>query len=127
VNDTFTGVACVDWVGDALLVLAAAPSFDGSWHDDAGRIRLHVRPLKLERLVKMAFDQLRQAGVDTPAVLVRILDTIRRIAPRVDEPALALFAQADAIRDAAASSRLVKLDRDDVESAWARVRQRDYD
>jgi uncharacterized membrane protein len=122
VNDTFTGVACVDWIGDALLVLAV-PAFDGCWHDDHGKIRLHVRPLKLDRLVKMGFDQIRQAGTDNPAVLVRILDTIRRIAPRMPEDTSrrALLAQADAIHELNATSKLAKIDRDDIDVAWSRV------
>lgn len=124
VNDSFTGVACVDWAGDALLVLADSPPSDTCWHDATGKIRLHVRALKLERLVKMAFDQLRQAGVDNPAVLVRMLDTIRRIAPRMPDAARrALLDQADAIREVTEAGKLAKLDRADVEAAWARVRQ----
>ena len=124
VNDSFTGVACVDWLGDALLVLAGAKEPGGAWHDDTGKIRLHVRALKLERLVKMAFDQMRQAAVDNPAVLVRMLDTIRRIAPRMPTEAAreALHAQADAIREITASGKLAKIDRDDVDSAWQRAR-----
>ncbi len=124
VNDSFTGVACVDWLGDALLVLAEVPAQGGVWHDEKGKVRLHVRPLKLERLAKMALDQMRQAGVDNPAVLVRMLDTIRRIAPRMptDEARRALYDQADAIREMTAAGKLPKLDRDDIESAWSRVR-----
>jgi len=72
----------------------------------------------------MAFDQMRQAAVDNPAVLVRMLDTIRRIAPRMPTEAAreALHAQADAIRELTASGKLAKIDRDDVESAWQRAR-----
>ena len=123
VNDTFTGVACVDWVGDALLLAADAPPLDPCWHDEAGKLRLHVRPLRLDRLVKMGFDQIRQAGADNPAVSIRILDTIARIAPRVkdDRARDALTAQADAVLEAASVKITVKLDRDDVEAAWRRA------
>ncbi len=124
VNDTFTGVACVDWLADALVVLAAAPQLEGHWTDASGKLRVRVRPLKLERLVKMGFDQLRQAGADNPAVLVRILDTIRRIVPRMPDDASrrALFDQADAIHELNASSKLAKIDRDDIDRAWSYVR-----
>ena len=37
VNDTFTGVACVDWLADALLVLAEKPPLEGNWYDTDGR------------------------------------------------------------------------------------------
>jgi uncharacterized membrane protein len=124
VNDTFTGVGCVDWVADALLIIADVSLSDGCWCDRGGKIRLRVPPLRLERLVKTAFDQIRQAAADNPAVLIRILDTIRRIAPRMPTEAAqqALMAQADAVREAASTKVVVKLDRDDVETAWRRVR-----
>src|SRR5258708_4747651 len=91
VNDTFTGVACVDWLADALLTLA-----------------------------KLAFDQIRQASATTPAVLIRQLDAIRRLAPRL--PAACrqtLSDQADAILETA--SALVALDRRDLDAAWRRA------
>lgn len=122
VNDSFTGVACVDWLGDALVVLADAPARGNAWRDSAGKVRLSVRPLGLARLVKMAFDQMRQAAVDNPAVLVRMLDTFRRIGPRMPEDArAALRAQAEAIREVTAAGRLAKLDRDDVDAAFSRI------
>jgi uncharacterized membrane protein len=123
VNDTFTGVACVDWVGDALLLAADSPRPDGCWYDDSGELRLRVRPLRVERLARMAFDQIRQAAADNPAVLIRVLDTIRRIAPRMLESERKILGEhADAIREAAAARVLVKMDRDDVEAAWERAR-----
>jgi len=125
VNDTFTGVACVDWLGDALLVVANAPRSDGCWYDDAGAMRVRVRPVYLERLVRTAFDQIRQAAADNPAVLIRILETIRRLAPRIhdDGPRRALRDEADAVREGVASAQaLVGLDRKDIEVAWQRAR-----
>ena len=83
VNDTFTGVACVDWVADALLIVADVSLSDGCWYDRAGKMRVRVPPLRFERLVKTAFDQIRQAAAENPAVLIRILDTIRRMTPRM--------------------------------------------
>jgi uncharacterized membrane protein len=120
VNDTFTGVACVDWLGDALLVVADVPRFDGIWYDAAGRTRVRVRPLLLERLVRMAFDQIRQAASDNPAVLIRILDTVRRIAPRMagDEARTALTQVADAVREVGSKAVLATIDREEIETAW---------
>jgi uncharacterized membrane protein len=123
VNDTFTGVACIDWLGDALLVFAGLPEFNGCWHDREGKVRVCVRPIGLDRLVRMAFDQMRQAGADNPAVLIRILDTIRRLGPRMpgDGTKKALARQADAVREVAIAKGLVKLDLEDIEAAWLRV------
>ena len=53
VNDTFTGVACVHWLSDSLLVLAQPPL--GHWYDAAGELRVWVPSVRIERLVKLAF------------------------------------------------------------------------
>jgi uncharacterized membrane protein len=122
VNDTFTGVASVDWLADALLALAEKPPLDGNWYDTAGTLRLWVPAVRLERLIKLAFDQIRQASSTTPAVLIRQLDTIARLAPRVPATArVALADQADAIRDTASPS-LAALDRRDLDAAFACAR-----
>jgi uncharacterized membrane protein len=125
VNDTFTGVGCVDWLADALLIVADVSLSDGCWYDHGGKLRLRVPPLRLERLIKTAFDQIRQAAADNPAVLIRILDSIRRIAPRMPTEAARqeLMAQADAVWEAASTKILVNLDRDDIEAAWRRIRR----
>jgi len=88
------------------------------------RRRFQEGPFSAERLVKTAFDQIRQAAAENPAVLIRILDTIRRMTPRMrtEDARQALMAQADAVREAASTKVLVKLDRDDVEAAWRRAR-----
>jgi len=117
VNDTFTGVACVDWLADALLALAEQPPLEGNWYDTDGVLRVWMPAVRLERLVRLAFDQIRQASASTPAVLIRQLGAIRRLGPRV--PATvhqAMLDQADAIRETA--SGLVALDRLDLEAAW---------
>ena len=121
VNDTFTGVACVDWLADALLVLAEQPPIEGNWYDISGELRVWMRAVRIERLVKLAFDQIRQASTATPAVLIRQLEIIRRIGPRMPDAARrALAEQAEAIRDTAPA--LVALDRRDLEAAYERAR-----
>jgi uncharacterized membrane protein len=120
VNDTFTGVACVDWLADALLVLAEKPPSEGNWYDTAGELRLWIPAVRIERIVKLAFDQIRQASATTPAVLIRQLEVIRRVGPRMPDAARrALAVQADAIRDTATA--LVAPDRRDLEAAHARA------
>jgi uncharacterized membrane protein len=120
VNDTFTGVACVDWLADALLTLAERPPLEGNWYDTASTLRVWMPPVRLERLVKLAFDQIRQASTSTPAVLIRQLEAIHRLAPRLPEACCqALSDQADAILESA--SAVVALDRRDLEAAWRRA------
>ena len=121
VNDTFTGIACVDWLGDALLTLAERPPLEGNWYDTDSRLRVWMPPVRLERLVKLAFDQIRQASATTPAVLIRQLEAIRRLAPRLPNACREVLSdQADAILEIA--SQLVTLDRRDLDAAWHQAR-----
>ncbi len=120
VNDTFTGVACVDWLGDALLVLAEKPPLEGNWYDANGELRVWMPAVRLDRLIRLAFDQIRQASATTPAVLIRQLDIIRRIAPRV--PGAAKQALADQIDAILETATLVALDRRDLDAASERAR-----
>jgi uncharacterized membrane protein len=79
VNDTFTALTCIDWLGDSLCKIAL------EWHpaichrDDAGEIRLITVPVSYERLVQRSFEKVRQAASGMPAVLIRQLDALYTI------------------------------------------------
>jgi uncharacterized membrane protein len=122
VNDTFTGVACVDWIGDALLAIAERQGWNGVLFDGEGRARVHVRPVRLDRLVRLAFDQVRQAAADNPAVLIRILEMIRRLTPKAGSAREALLLEADAVRETAKGKVTVALDLQDIDAAWERAK-----
>ncbi len=124
VNDTFTGVACIDCIGDVLRILLTTTSHDGLCYDNLGELRIKEPQLKFERLVKVAFEQLRQASVDTPAVLIRILSTTERLAKllRTDSERQAMLDQAAAVWEASIAGKLVTLDRNDIQDAWEKAR-----
>src|SRR5258708_23990028 len=78
-------------------------------------------PVALDRFAKLAFDQIRRAATTPPAVLIRQLEAIRRLAPRLSDACRKVLSEeADAIRDSATG--LVALDRSDLDSAWQRAR-----
>jgi uncharacterized membrane protein len=121
VNDTFTGVASVDWLAEALLTLAERHPLEGNWYDTTGQLRVWMPPMRLERLAKLAFDQIRQASATTPAVLIRQLDAISRLAPRLPKACRqTLSEEADAILET--GNALVALDRRDLDAAHRRAR-----
>ncbi len=123
VNDTFTGIACVDSIGDALRILLTTDPYDGCWYDKSGQLRIAEPRLRFERLVKASFDQIRQASVDTPAMLIRILTTLERLAHllRNDIERQAMLDQATSIWEVASQGKLASHDRKDVENAWLRT------
>ena len=79
VNDTFTAMTCIDWLGDSLSKIAV------DWHpqslhqDGLGTIRLITVPVSYERLVQRSFEKVRQASGGMPAVLIRQLDALSTV------------------------------------------------
>ncbi|WP_300602850.1 DUF2254 domain-containing protein [Trebonia sp.] len=79
VNDTFTAMTCIDWLGDSLCTIAVTwypPVFH---RDRRGEIRLITAPVSYERLVQRSFEKIRQAAGGMPAVLIRQLDALYKI------------------------------------------------
>ena len=84
VNDTFTAMTCVDWLGDSLCRIAVDWYPQVNHRDRDGQIRLIAAPVSYERLVARSFEKIRQASGGMPAVLIRQLDalfTIMAVAP----------------------------------------------
>ena len=79
VNDTFTALTCIDWLGDSLCKIT------GRWHparvhrDSRGFIRVITAEPSHERLVQRAFEKIRQASLGMPAVMIRQLEALEKI------------------------------------------------
>jgi uncharacterized membrane protein len=79
VNDTFTAMTCLDWLGDNLCKIAVEWHPDTCHRDGGGQIRLITAPVSYERLVQRSFEKIRQAAGGMPAVLIRQLDALSKI------------------------------------------------
>jgi uncharacterized membrane protein len=123
VNDTFTALTCIDWLGDSLVKVTA------QWHpvrvhrDVHGYVRVITAHVSYERLVERAFEKIRQAGRGMPAVLIRQLEAITKIIEYVERPEQRelLLAQARMIYTAADESIPEPGDRADVKHAYDSV------
>jgi uncharacterized membrane protein len=79
VNDTFTALTCIDWLGDNLCKII------NRWHparvhrDGQGFIRVIAAQPTYERLVQRAFEKIRQASSGMPAVMIRQLEALAKI------------------------------------------------
>ena len=115
VNDTFTGMVCVDWLGAALARMGRDPDGNGGLEGSGGRLRLYIPPLRFERAVRAAFDLIRQAGAANPAISIRLLDVIATTANDVrPEHRPALRAAADQVLAGASARGPIGQDADDI-------------
>jgi uncharacterized membrane protein len=79
VNDTFTAITCIDWLGDNLCKIVSR------WHptrvhrDAQGRVRVIAKLPTCDRLVQRSFEKIRQASMGMPAVMIRQLEAISKI------------------------------------------------
>jgi uncharacterized membrane protein len=79
VNDTFTAMTCIDWLGDSLCKIAVDWHPQSCHRDRLGTIRLITVPVSYERLVQRSFEKIRQAADGMPAVLIRQLEALSKI------------------------------------------------
>ena len=75
INDTFTALSCVDWLGEALRKFATTDVGTPVHCDAAGHVRVIDRPVRFQSLVTAAFAKIRQSGANNPAVVMRLLET----------------------------------------------------
>jgi uncharacterized membrane protein len=79
VNDTFTALTCIDWLGENLCKIVAG------WHparvhrDGQGHIRVISVEPSYDRLVQRSFEKIRQSSLGMPAVMIRELEALTRI------------------------------------------------
>ena len=123
VNDTFTGMTCVDWIADCLCRIAPL------WHphrirrDSEGHIRVIAFQPSFERLVERTFDTIRQAAIGMPAIMIRQLDAIAKVIEQIPERKrrTALIRQAEAIQRSNLATVPDPSDRDDVTQRYEAV------
>lgn len=121
VNDTFTALTCIDWLGDCLCKIAPIWSPTQVHRDHGGVIRVISDQVSYERLVQRAFDKIRQASRGMPAVMIRQLDALTTIMEQTidTQRAEVLMEQAAMIHRANVESVAEPADREDVDRRYA--------
>ncbi|UQX11527.1 DUF2254 domain-containing protein [Candidatus Mycobacterium methanotrophicum] len=123
VNDTFTGMTCVDWIADCLCRLST------SWHpqrirrDAAGNIRVIAFVADFNRLVERSFDTIRQAAIGMPAIMIRQLDALAKVIEQTPDRKrrTVLLREAEAIQRLSLATVTEPTDRDDVTRRYEAV------
>lgn len=81
INDPFTAMAVIDHLGVAMEEIFARAIPPTNLMDEAGELRLVTNRSDFAGLVEAAFNPIRQAAGDVPAVTIRIADVLGRLAP----------------------------------------------
>ena len=124
VNDTFTAMTCVDWIGDCLCRISTSWRPQRIRRDATGQIRVIAYQADFDRLVERAFEKIRQASDGMPAVMIRQLDSLAKIIDQTPDHArrVTLLRQAERIQHASLRSVAEPADRNDVTRRYEAVR-----
>jgi uncharacterized membrane protein len=123
VNDTFTALTCIDWLGENLCKIVA------QWHparvhrDGRGFIRVIAAEPSYDRLVQRSFEKLRQSSLGQPAVMIRMLDALARIMAETTSEGQrrVLLEQAQMINRACERSVPEASDRADIQRSYEAI------
>lgn len=80
VNDPFTASNCIDCLGASLSRFSTRKIPNPCRRDEAGTLRVIVQPDNFPSALNAAFDQIRQYGADSPAILIRLLESLSVVA-----------------------------------------------
>ncbi len=123
INDPFTAMSCLDWLGAALCQIAERELPLPYYHDENGKLRLISYSPTFKSLMDDAFNQLRQYGQSSVAVTIRLLETLQSIAERVHrmEDAEVVKRHASMTLHGSTLTPLEATDREDIELAYQSV------
>jgi uncharacterized membrane protein len=123
VNDTFTALTCIDWLGESLCRITTRWRPIRVHRDSHGFVRVITAHVSYERLVERTFEKIRQAGRGMPAVMIRQLEALEKIMDHtatVEQRDL-LLEQAAMIFQASEESVAEPSDRADVKREYDEV------
>ena len=123
VNDTFTALSCIDWLGESLCKVTTGWRPLRVHRDSHGYVRVITAHVSCARLIERAFDKISQAGRGMPAVLIGQLDALSKIVQHTttEHQRDLVAAQAALILEASEQSVPQASDRADVKRAYDAV------
>ncbi len=80
INDPYTAIRCIDWLGAALCRIAQRDFPDPHQYDKNGTLRIIRDPESFEGFVDAAFDQIRHASAGNPALYNRLIESLTMLA-----------------------------------------------
>ncbi len=126
VNDTFTALTCIDWLADGLCTASERAMPDGVHRDRGGAVRIIELGPSYPRMVNRAYDKIRQAGADMPAVNIRLMESLAKVLAytRNDGQRATLLRQADMVWRAGKASISEAGDWDEINRRYEQMHAR---
>jgi uncharacterized membrane protein len=123
VNDTFTGMTCIDWIADCLCRISTSWRPQRIRRDAEGNIRVIAYVADFNRLVERTFDTIRQAASGMPAIMIRQLEALAKVIEQTPDRKrrTVLLREADAIQRLSQATVTEPTDRDDVTKRYEMV------
>jgi uncharacterized membrane protein len=123
VNDTFTALACIDWLAAGLCQLAGRWRPNAVHRDATGAVRVVMVTISFGRLAERAHEKIRQASAGMPAVMIRQLDGLSKVVSYTTSARQreVLLEQAEMIRRLSEETVSEPADRADVERRYEAV------
>ncbi len=120
INDPFTAISCIDWLGAAISRLAEQGLPSPYHYDEDEQLRVVADAPKMSGVFDAAFSQIRQHACANVAVTVRLLETFTAIASCTDNQDVrsAIRRHADMVHGAIQPHLVGDADRNDVEERY---------
>lgn len=125
INDPFTAITCIDRLGAGLCRLAGRQLPSPYRYDDANKLRVIAAPATFTGAVDAAFNQVRQYGVTSVAVTIRLLDAIATVAgcARTDAQRAVLLRHAAMVHRGGHAAASEPGDQVDIDERYAAARR----
>ncbi len=101
VNDPFTAIACIDWLGAALTEFDRRPDPPEYMTDKDGAVRIILQPYQFDDYLTAAFGQLRSYVAADPNARSHALATLNELAMQAEQPRHRALIEAERARLAA--------------------------
>jgi uncharacterized membrane protein len=122
-NDVFTALAAIDNIGASVAGIFSGPMPSRVMRDASGTLRVVRAVSDAAGILGASFDQVRQAGATMPAVAIRLIDALGRLAPvlRTHRQRDAVRAQLDAVLASARLDTMIDPDAQSVRVRYERA------
>lgn len=123
INDPFTCISCIDWLAAGMEELFQRDTSPSFLTDDEDMVRILWHPVTHAGVMDAAFDQIRQFGKASPAVMTRLLEAYARIAAhtRTEEERISVKKHAEMAINACRENFPEAHDQADAEERYRRV------